>query len=206
MADDLANLDENEPVAGGPVHEGDDEIRKTRLHTKNWAAEEHSLNGPHKFLVGGNGTLPAAGFPGRLFVHSDEDILLRDTALAWNMINAVGLYRDYTAASFTLSAAYQTIATATITEVRAGARVIAYGSFNSAPSVASAYSLKLQVDGVDAVPEFFYAGVALVTNQMSGLVLVTGPNLGTSKAVTLQAKVNTGTPGAVDRHLVVAVL
>lgn len=87
MATDLSDLSELEPAGTDLVSSGDDEIRKGRLHTKNWAGVEHHLTGEHKIPSGG--VQPTPGFAGKLFIDTAIKALYRDNGAAWTMVNTV---------------------------------------------------------------------------------------------------------------------
>jgi hypothetical protein len=86
MATDLSDLSELEPGGTDPISDGDDEIRKSRLHTKNWAGIEHQLTGEHKFPRGTDAGRPSAGHANRIYINSEFERMERDTGSTWEKL------------------------------------------------------------------------------------------------------------------------
>src|SRR5438046_3273454 len=115
---DLSTLDPLAPADTDPASQGALQIRTERADILGWAAVEHALTGPHKFLVGAAAMLPAAGNAGRIYINTDINAIQYDTGSAWvtiggtpnrTYVNAVG--------STTLTGTYADLLTGSINVV-----------------------------------------------------------------------------------------
>lgn len=197
MATDLSDLDAAQPAAGDAVSAGDDEIRKTRLHTKNWAGIEHYLTGEHKIPNGA--AEPAAGFAGRLFVNTTNNRLSRDDGAIWRMVNLVPFGTSYSSGTGTALAAAPTF-----TVIESAALVIPAGALRlfifaqaefiiTGGTTSHTIEFRLQFDGSDIsqpssfiVPRETIVGL-VVTHHFVGVV--NSPTSGT-RTVTLRGSLS----------------
>ena len=115
---DLSTLDASLPLDTDPASQGASQIRTERADILGWAAVEHALTGPHKFLVGGTGMLPAAGNAGRIYINTDINAIQYDTGSAWVTIGGMPS-RTYVSAvgSTTLTGTYADLLTGSISVI-----------------------------------------------------------------------------------------
>src|SRR5439155_27007207 len=115
---DLSTLDASQPLDTDPASQGALQIRTERADLLGWAAAEHALTGPHKFLVGGTAMLPAAGNAGRIYINTDLNALQYDTGSAWVTIGGTpNRTYIYAAGSTGLTGAYADLATGSLNVV-----------------------------------------------------------------------------------------
>src|SRR5437773_4202507 len=109
---DLSTLDPTAPLDTDPASQGALQIRTERADILGWAAVEHALTGPHKFLVGGTGSIPAAGNMGRIYINTDINALMYDTGSAWITLGG-GITKAYALnlSSIALTTSYQDVLT-----------------------------------------------------------------------------------------------
>ena len=115
---DLSTLDPTAPLDTDPASQGASQIRTERADLLGWAAVEHALTGPHKFLVGATGALPTAGNAGRIYINTDTNALMYDTGSAWVTLGG-GIGKSFvsTPAGLVVTGSYQDLASTTIASV-----------------------------------------------------------------------------------------
>lgn len=146
MANDLSNLSELEPAGTDLISAGDDEIRKTREHLKNWAGIEHYLTGEHKFQV--TGTPPTAGNSGRIYVDTALDAVMRDTGSAWTKVIGNKTIVSLNSGTMSLSSGVWTSLTSQSLDVASGASIIlAFGESQLVSDLQGSTELRIQIGG-----------------------------------------------------------
>lgn len=205
MANDLSDLSELEPAATDPVASGDDEIRKTRLHVKNWGTVQHYDTGEHKIPSGIAD--PTAGKSGNLFIHTDQGVLKIDNGTSYRMVNVNGdRTNPFTATTFALSSSYATKATSTVT-IPAGANLLIHVQFQlSVGATGGELRTRILVGGFAINPAEYLMDFAANTDYLVHYIgYVQNPADGTT-AVSLQAKYQTVGSGNTLNHYVVPIL
>jgi len=207
---DLSDLSELEPGANDPVSSGDDEIRKSRLHTKNWAFVEHHLTGQHKFPTGV--TNPGAGLVNRLFLNTAQEVIVRDDGSSYRLLRTNQLKDSFDGASLALTVAFQDMVSVTVDMPTDGRVIIFAGIGVSIPATGrnlTSVTLRVEYDGsgVNANQSTFLPDVNMVL-ACSGFWTLISPSTG-SKVIKLRAAVlttPTGTYSAVNRQLSAIIL
>ena len=210
MATDLSDLSELEPGANDPVSAGDDEIRKTRLHTKNWADVQHHLTGEHQFPTGT--TLPGAGKVNQLFLNTSDEVVYRDTGSSWTLLRTNQYKSSFIGGTLALDATSQTLASVTVV-IPVGGRLIVFASSDfSIPSSGRNVNqgiLSVEFDGSPInVNHKIFLPDANITVSARGFWAIDSPATG-SKSVVLKGSLPltpSGVYNAVSRHLVAVVL
>lgn len=201
---DLSTLDPSNPQNIELARLGAGRIRDVADATITSFGVEHSLAGPHKFLVDATASRPAAGNPGRLFINTERGCIERDTGAIWHVCRTTPPGRNTAANAVLLTGSYQSL-------INVNANV-PFGSFIHvevtvtfivAAGTAGA-ELKLQIGGVD-YGFVWNPGWTTFNGQsyifhMSDLI-TTGVVEG-AQLIDLQARATTGSLTAGNRNMI----
>lgn len=155
---DLSTIDITKPQDSDAVSAGASRMREERAAIVGSFSSEHSITGPHAFLLGNEAALPAAGTRGRIFLDTTQGKILLDDGANWNFLRTTQPQLFTNSASIGMGVGFfANLLTGTLhlsQDLFLGTFILAIASTQISKTAVTTdnYNFRIVINGAEAIP------------------------------------------------------